>query len=184
MKKGSAFILAVTCFIIGSLLSYIGSQYKYLNIKTEVSVFDVAISIMGLVIGLYIAVNLERQRNRGQNFYSYVEGKFDLLWQEFIILSETLDYSSNIEISEISKSFKELYKKTTPLKTIFVASDYNEDCIIEIEQKISNFDDYITGLKSENNILNIDSHRTEIINKCNVINECFASSYKTLNHIS
>lgn len=184
MKKGSAILLGLGCFIVGAVLSYIASQYKYFEMDTEVNVFDIVFSVLGLVIGFYIAVTLERQRSRGQNFYSYVEGKFDLLWQDFIKFSETLDYSSNIELSEVSKSFKGLYKRTTPLKTIFIHSDYNEDCIIEIEGKISSFDEYITSLNSNNNILNIDPHRDEIMNKCNEINECFASSYKTLNNIS
>ena len=184
MKKGSAILLAITCFIVGAILSYIASQYQYLEIKTEVSVFDIAISVLGLVIGFYIAVTLERQKNRGQNFYSYVEGKFDLLWNDFIKLSGTLDYSSNIELIEISKSFKEIYKKMTPLKTIYIASDYKEDSIISIEEKISAFDEYITGLESQNNVLNIDSCRDEIVKKCEEINECFANSYKSLNNIS
>jgi len=184
MKKGSVILLSITCFVVGSVLSYIASQYKFLEINKEVSVFDIAISVLGLVIGFYIAVTMERQKSRGQNFYSYVEGKFDMLWQDFIKLSETLDYSSNIELIEISKSFKEIYKKITPLKTIFIASDYNEDCIITIENKISAFDEYITGLKSQNNVLNIDSCRDEVVKKSNEINECFAHSYKSLNHIS
>jgi len=184
MKKGRAILISIVCFNGGVLLSYIASQYVYFKMKTEISVFDMSISVLGLAIGLYIAVTLERQKNRGQNFYSYVESKFDLLWQDFIKLSDVLDYSPNMELTEISKSLKGIYKKLTPLKTIFVASDYDEKCIIAIEEKISDFDEYITGLESNNNVINIDTFRDKITSKCNEINECFASSYKSLNHIS
>jgi len=184
MKKGRAIFLGFICFIVGSLFSYITTQYEYLDIKTEVSVFDVSTSILGLIIGLYIAIRLERDKNRSQNFYSFIESKFDSVWQDFIKLSSILDYSNNVELTEISKLFKGIYQKINPLKTIYISSDYNEDEIIELADKISAFDDYLTSLNSQNNIINTGAHKDEILLKSTEINKCFANLYKSLNHIS
>lgn len=185
MKKGNPYLIGLIFFIFGATISYVACQYSFLKIDTEINVIDVATSILGLTIGLYIAITLESKRNRNQNFYSYVEGKFDLLWQDFITLNGLLDYNNSIELKETSKQIKLITQKITTLKKIFEASDVDFKTLIDIENKIDELDDFLSTLSdTNNNILNLDTNRDELTNKLNKANETFASCYKSLNQIS
>ncbi len=185
IKKGSSILIAIISFLIGVVICYLCCQTYLLEIDYKLNVVDSIFSVAGLGIGLYIALIFENQKSRGQNFYSYVEGKFDLLWQDFIQLNEVLDNASQTQISELSRSFKKIEQKISPLKKIFEASDYKSDCISEIEGKIESLEIFLsTGNHISNNIVNLIAIRVELTEKLNDINETFAKSYKKLNKIS
>ncbi len=183
MKRDRLILVSIS-FLIGVLICYFFCQYKYLVIDTEINIVESVISVLGLSIGLYIAVTFDRQKNKSQNFYTYVEKKFDELWQDFITLNEKLEYNSNIELTEISKSFKSIYQKIAPLKKIFEASEYNVDCIKLIEVKIDELDTYLCNIENTTQyVVPLDLIKTELNVKLNNINETFAKSYKELNNI-
>lgn len=185
MRKDDWILIVILSFLIGMIVCYISCQFIFLDIDFKVNVVDGLISFAGLCIGLYIAIIFQNNKNRGQNFYSFVETKFDKLWQDFILLNETLDYTSQIELREISKKFKSLDQKTAPLKKIFEAFDYDKDCILEIENKIEDLEKFISEIEqTTNNVINLDSVREKLTEKLNEINETFANSYKKINQIS
>lgn len=172
-------------FVIGCVVTYILCQWSYLKIDTEINAADMIVSSLGLALGIYIVVIIDGKKNRNQNFYSYVEGKFDTLWQEFISFSEKLEFSPSMELVAISKDFKSLDKKTGPLKKIFEASDYDSSCITSIEKRLESLNDNLSSSdRIENNIVDLDFDRDKLIAELDSINELFAKSYKTLNHIS
>ena len=167
--------------VLGAVISYISCQYQYFKIKTEFNVIELLLSIATIVIGLYIALILQRNRNRSQNFYKYVEGKYDILWENFIQFSAVLELSTNIEIRETSKWFKNINQKLTPLIKVFESFEYDASCLTKIENEIDKLDDFISGNSNiENQILDLSSDKEEIIKRLNEINELFAKSFKEL----
>jgi hypothetical protein len=184
MKNGNYWLIGILAFAAGIIICYFTCQYSFLNIDTSINVVEFIFSLIGLAIGIYIALVFERKKNKNQNFYTYVEKKFDTLWEEFINLNEILDYSNNVELNLISKSFKSIQQKLSPLKKIFEASDYNNKCINNIELKIDSLDTFLTESKHTNqNIIQLDEIREELTLKLNHINETFAESYKEINNI-
>lgn len=184
-KNGKLIFFCIISCLFGAVVSYTACQYEYLEIDTEVKVIDTLIASIGLFLGLYLAIILEKQRNKGQNFYTYVEGKFDSLWQEFISLHSTLDYSSQIDLPTLSKVFKAIDKQIGPLKKILEASEHDVSGITTIETKIDELETYLSNLDGTvNNVLNIEAVRQPLTDKLNNINECFADLYKQLNDMS
>jgi hypothetical protein len=185
MTKGPKIWSFVIVFILGCLTTYISCQWEYFKFDYEINVADLVVASLGLAIGIYIAMVLEGKKTRNQNFYSYVETKFESLWQDFISLHEKLEYSSNMELKEISKDFSSMDKKTGPLKKIFEAFDYNTECILSIEEKLEELNNNLTSsLRTENNVVNLRKDKDKLIQDLNQINDLFAKSYKTLNNHS
>lgn len=183
-KKGNNLLIGLIAFLIGGAISYIACQYKFFSINTDINVIELLISVGTIGIGLYIAIILENNRNKSQNFYSYVEGKYDALWEVFIQFSEVLELSQNIEITKTSKYFKTINQKLTPLIKVFESFDYDSNCLTSIEKKIDDLEDYISNNKNiQNQILDLSKDKTEIVNKLNEINELFAKSFKDLANI-
>lgn len=183
-KNARTVFLCLFAFIIGAVTSYIACQYEYFEIITEISLLDVVVSSLGLLIGFYIAVVLEKQKSQSQNFYTYVENKFDSLWQDFISLNGNLDHNSNIDISSLSAAFKSIDQKIGPLKKIFSASGYDVTCISNIETKIDDLEVYLNSQSAMHNIINLDQIRTDLTDRLDKINETFANSYRALNSLS
>jgi ABC-type sulfate transport system permease component len=114
LKRGHSFLIALLFFLFGSIASYVACQYQFLDIKTETNIIELLLSVGTIVIGVYIAVVLERNRNRSQNFYQYVERKYDALWETFIQFSSVLELSANVELNETSKWFSLIDQKLSP----------------------------------------------------------------------
>jgi hypothetical protein len=184
LKKGNKILIGFVCFFIGCIISYSFSQYVFFNITYDFNVVELLLSLLTVGIGFYIAFVLEKNRNKSQNFYQYVESKYDLLWRDFIQFSDVLESSDFIELKETSKWFKTLYRKLTPLIKIFESFKYDKDCLTKIEEKLEELDEFISNNDNiENQILNLTPDNTIIIDKLNAINELFASSFKDLSNI-
>lgn len=184
LKKGKKLFIGFIFFLIGALFSYIFCQHQYFDIKTEFNVIELLLSVGTIGIGLYIALILERNRSKSQNFYSYVEGKYDALWEVFIQYSEILDLSDNIELTETSKWFKKIDQKLTPLIKVFESFEYNSNCLTRIENKIDELEVFISSNKNvKDQVIDLSIDKKIIIKKLNEINELFAKSFKDLANV-
>ncbi|MEM6525588.1 MAG: hypothetical protein AAF693_17440 [Bacteroidota bacterium] len=184
LKKGNNALIVFLSFTTGAILSYIASQYHYFKIKTEFNVIELLLSLATIVIGLYIALILQKNRNRSQNFYKYVEGKYDVLWEEFIQFSSVLELSTNVELKEISRWFKVINQKLTPLIKVFDSFDYDASCLTKIEEGIDELEDFLSENSNiQDQILDLSVDKAEIIKKLTAINELFAKSFKDLNNV-
>lgn len=162
----------------------IACQYKYLEIDKEVKVIDLLLATATLGIGLYIATVLERNRNRSQNFYAYVEGKYDSLWELFIQFSSILELSPNIELKETAKWFKSIDQKLTPLIKLVESFEYDSKCLTEIDKKIDELEELISNSPHvKDQILELTADKTVINEKLKEINELFAKSFKELSNV-
>lgn len=182
MKKGDIFY--IISFFAGVITCYISTQFYFFDIDYKVSVFDFVFSFLGLIIGGYIAFVLEKRRNQNQNFYTFVEKKFDSLWEEYINFSESLKYSNNIEIFEISKSIKMLQQKLTPILRIYESSEHTSESIAKIETSIDALEEILTeNDHTENNIVSLDNIRLNLNNLLENIDKNFASAFNDLHKL-
>lgn len=184
LKRGNNTIFLLISFTLGVTVCYIACQFSYLKIDTEINVLDAVFSVLTIFIGLYIALILERKRNKSQNFYLYVEGKYDALWQDFIKLSETLEYSSNIELREVSKHFKSIDSKISPLIKILESFEYDSKLLLDIEEKIDKLEEMLSGSENiSSQIIDLTVDKKVVQVKLNDINESFAQTLKMLNNL-
>lgn len=184
LKHGPKILVGFICLLAGAAISYIASQHQYFDIKTEFNVIEALISTATIGIGLYIAIILEKSKNRGQNFYNYVEGKYDALWEDFIKFSEVLENSTNLPLSESSKWFKKIDQKLTPLIKVFESFEYDATCLTKIETKIESLEKLISeNSHIENQIVDLSFDKDQIVTDLDEINELFAKSFKDLSSI-
>lgn len=185
IKKGDSFLIALIFFLLGIIVCYIACQYEVLNINTEINVLETLFALGTFGIGVYIAIIIQRRRNKSQNFYVYVEGKYDVLWEDFIRFSEVLEFSVNIELKEVSKSKKSIDMKIAPLIKIFKSFEYDTECLTNIETKIDELEVLLTNSKHiQDQIIDLSPDKEQISAKLNAINEDFALTFKTLNNLS
>jgi hypothetical protein len=183
-KKGNSLLVAFVFFLIGAAVSYIFSQYQYLDIKKELSVVDTLLSIGTIGIGLYIAFVLDKNKVKSQNLYTYIEKKYDSLWEEFIQFSQVLELSRNIEISQTSKQFKSISKKISPLIKVVEYFGNDCSCLVALESKIDELESYISNNSNiENNIIDLSANREELDQKLIQVNELFAQTFKDLTDV-
>jgi len=183
-KKGNNLLVAFVFFLIGAAVSYLASQYQYLDIKKEFNIVETLLSIGTIGIGLYIAIVLDKNKIKSQNFYTYVEKKYDTLWEEFIQFSQVLELSRNVEISETSKQFKSITKKINPLIKVVEYFEYDSSCLISLEKKIDDLESYISNNENiENNIIDLSIAREELDAKLSEVNELFAQTFKDLTDV-
>jgi hypothetical protein len=180
-RKGHSFLIAIIFCLIGLIISYIACQYTYFKIDTEIKVIDLILSLGTIGIGLYIALILEEKRSKSQNFYSYVEKKYDALWEYFIQFSNILEFSPSIELKETSKHFKLINQKLAPLVKIFESFEYDTQSLKQIEQKIDALDDFLSANpNTANMIIDLSHDRQHTDGLLKEINEMFAKSFKDL----
>ncbi|WP_289062677.1 hypothetical protein [uncultured Zobellia sp.] len=183
-KKGSNILIAFLFFIIGSILSYILCQYSYLDINLEFNIVEILLSTATIGIGLYIALVFDKNRAKSQNLYAFIETKYDTLWEIFIQFSLILELSRNVELSEISKKFKSLDKKLTPLIKIVESNGHQSDFLKNLETRIDELENLISNSNNiTNNIVDLSIDRDIIDDKLQQINELFAKSFKEINNL-
>lgn len=180
-RKGHSFLIVLVSVLVTSVITYIACQHIYFKIDTEIKVIDLLLSAGTITIGLYIALVLEANRSKSQNYYSYVEGKYDALWEVFIQFSSILELSPNIELRETVKWFKAIDQKLTPLIKLVESFEYDSKCLTKIEKKIDELEEFISNNPNiRNQILELSADKQAIVQKLKEINELFAKSFKEL----
>jgi hypothetical protein len=170
----------IISFFAGSFVCYLTLQISYFDIKTELDVPNIILSIITLLIGLFIAITLQKRINKGQNQYSYISNKLNALWSSFNDFSEKLSYDTKIDISSIRVLIKEIIRPTSFLKNIFNTFKVNDECVCELEEKLDTFESKLSDCPAENNIIDFSADREIIENMVLDINKSFL---KILNEI-
>jgi hypothetical protein len=183
-KRGHSFLIALLFSFLDQSRLMWPVNTSFLDIKTETNIIELLLSVGTIVIGVYIAVVLERNRNRSQNFYQYVERKYDALWETFIQFSSVLELSANVELNETSKWFSLIDQKLSPLIKVVESFEYDSNCLTEIEKKIDELEEFLSNNPNiKNYILELSADKEIIIQKLNEINELFAQSFKYLANV-
>lgn len=182
MRNGNKWLLFIS-FLFGCLVSYITLQFSLFLVNLEINVVETLFSIGTILIGIYIAHTIQKNINKGQNQYSYIGGKLDSLWMEFINFSKNISYSSNVEISTITSYFKDASPDIDFLKSVFESFGIKPDCIQNLENKMEEFEEYLTNLPSIDNVIQTDNIKTEINSKILEINICFKNILRIISEL-
>lgn len=173
----------IVSFFVGSFVCYLTLQVSFFEIKTELDVPNIILSIITLIIGLFIAITLQKRINKGQNQYSYISNKLDTLWSSFNDFSEKLSYDTRIDISSIRTLIKDIIRPTSFLKNIFESFEIPDNCVCELEEKLDAFESKLSDCPAENNIIDISTEKEQIENMALEINKCFSNILKKIQEL-
>ncbi len=180
-EKNNLWIYIIT-FLLGALISYVFCQFHLLEIDPKVNVTETILSIITALVGLHIAVSLQRRQSRTQNLYSNLEKKFDSLWEKFSQFAYQLESSTNIPLNEVNKSTKEFNQKIATLKMMLSAFKFNTSCIEDIEHKIDALETELTSNSQiSHNIISYSSNKASVNSCIEQIHQSFANYFKELN---
>jgi hypothetical protein len=175
MKQNSFWIKASIFFFAGAFACYLTLQIQLFDLKLELDVPNLLLSIITLLVGLYIADTLQKRVSRVQNNYSYIVGKIDAIWMKFNKLSEKTTYSTRLDISDIKSINTEIIHPLSFLQQAFVSFGFDEKCICELVEKLDELENYLGNLPAENNVVSIEDVKEEISVKILGLNLCFSN---------
>lgn len=118
--KISKYFLSMLWFFIGALISYMLSQFSYFNVNTEINIVETIIAAISIIIGLYIAITIQKRYNRNQNLYTYLVGRLDSIWSDFNAFSNQVDATDQIELNRVNKVLKDLQKRNSDLNNLLI----------------------------------------------------------------
>lgn len=184
MKKGSNIFILLFFFCFGCLLTYFSLQFSCLKINTEVNVIETLLSIGTALIGLYIAISIQKKNNRNQSVHSIVQTKMDNLWNEFTTFNNRLNHQQTIQLKITTKAFKNLYQNLNNIKIIFKTFNINYSCIETLEKSLEEFDALITDkLPISKNVINLSNNKADIKNQSTIIHMNIVDVLKKGNEI-
>ncbi|MBL4663165.1 MAG: hypothetical protein JKY22_06340 [Flavobacteriaceae bacterium] len=170
----------IISFFTGVLVCYILLQFSYFEIKKELDIPNIIISIITLIIGVWIAVTLQRKINRSQNRHSFLLVKLDILWNAFNSFSTKLAYDNHIDATSIRKMMKEVIHPIDFLKNMFETFDINDACISNLETELESLEEKLSNIPAKQNVIDLNNHRDDIENDINIINKCFSLVLKDI----
>lgn len=174
MKKGNNLLSSILWFLAGSIASYFTLQFSLFDIDYEIKIIDTLVSVGTAIIALYVAITIQRKFTKNQNQYTYVERKIDALWANFNNFSMSLIFNDNVELNIVSKYSKELLHSVSFLKNIFTAYELDSNCILVLESKFDDLDQFVLSLEISENIISLASEKVTVQNKIADINLSFS----------
>jgi len=185
MKRGRInYWVVCISFFLGALISYILTQFEFLEIDTKVNITESIFSISTIIVGLYIAVALKKNQDRNQNLYKHLHSKLDLTWESFLTFSNRLKFSDHIILFDVVKEMKGFDQKLSPLKIMFASFNLETTFLLKIEQSIDILEAQLCDESViEDNIINYSAIKAKILKSIDEIDEFFAKSFNYLNHI-
>ena len=182
MKKESNYWYLALSFLSGSLISFVLTQFEYFKIDPQINVVETLISIITAVIGLYIAISIQKKITKSQNQYSYIQLKLDNLWSSFNVFAQLFNYDDKIELSVLTKFNKDCYQSISFLKSIYSAYELDDNCLIELENNIEQFETFICSLPVSSNIYSLIGKEVEINISIISISKCFSTILKEIHN--
>jgi hypothetical protein len=163
--------------LIGSLISYILTQFSLLKINYEINISESIIDIITVIIGLFIAINIQQNHNKNQKQYTIIEKKMDPIWEYFISEINNLDSNnSNLTLRQVTELHKKVSLKIDHLIEIFDSFELPPSSINQLKTEINNLLEFIEQRpEKQNNVIYFTKEDIVYINKkYNEINKLFA----------
>lgn len=185
MKRKNNNWLNLVFILIGALISYVLCQFTYLEIDTKINISNSLISLITASVGLYLAISLKKIQTKSSNLHNYLQPKLDIVWKFFLTLSHNLSLNDNIELSEVTKSIKEISQNITPLKKMFETFDLNDCSIDDLETAIEKLEIFLVDECDINgNVISYSTKKELLRTKLDEIHTLFVVSLKAINKIS
>ena len=178
MKVKNDYIILTITALVGSLIGYTASQYRFFNVDTSINVIETIIALITIVIGLYIASSLQKRFNQNQNLYNYLITRFDTLWNDFNSLNDQVEASDKIEISRVTKIIRDFQRRNNEFKKLLDQLDSIDNNLTNlIEKYLSLFE---TSLIRDN-VSYYDGNKEQIAEQAKKITAEFVTIYKSIN---
>jgi hypothetical protein len=182
MKWENSIGLAIS-FFIGCLACYISLQYSYFQIKKELDVPSIIISIVTLLIGLFIALTIQKRVTKGQNNHSFLVNKIDKLWTAFNEFAEGLSYEDRVDITTLKNFIKNVVHPVSSLNKVFNSFEIESKCVSDLEENLDNFETMLSNIPANQNVIDISNNRVDIEAKILEINRCFGLTLRQIQNI-
>lgn len=182
MKWENNIRIAVS-FLVGVLVCYMSLQFSYFDIKKELDVPNIVISTITLLVGLFIAITIQKRVTKNQNSHSYLISKIDKQWNSFNEISENLSVNDKIDISTLQLLIKNVIHPTSYLSRLFTSFDIDCNCITDLDQNLEELEDKLSNMPASQNIIDISSERINIEDKLLKINHCFVKVLKQVQNM-
>lgn len=166
--------------IIGALVCYISLQFSLFKIDLEINIPEFLVNAGTACIGIYIAHTIQKNINKNQNQYSYIETKLDVLWTSFNNFSQTFIYDDKIEVANYSRFEKDICYPIVFIKSIFTSFDLKIENIEKLDDFLNTFDSIIDRANKEDNIIYFGEQKAEIEEQISKINLQFSTILKEL----
>ncbi len=185
MKKVNSRIwLPLITFLVGILICYYSLQFELLEIDLKFNVFEITISIITALIGLYIATTLSKSQSQNQKLAEFLQRRTEKLWIDFYSFKNTIEFQNTITISVLSKNFKILSIEIDSLKNIYYVFKLHLDLIEQLEQEIDNLQEKIEKSPISNNVISYQKDKESIIKKFEFIETLFANLFHRINQLN
>lgn len=179
MKLNNRWVIIIV-FFTGAFVCYISLQVPLFDVKLELDIPNLLLSIITLFVGLYIADTLQKRVNRDQNQYSYIINKIDAVWAVFNNLSEKMVYSDNLDISDVKMVNTDIIHPLIFLEQVFKSFEVNKECICDLISKLDELESFLSELPSQNNVVSIEECKEQLEVKIIGLNLCFSNVLKVI----
>ena len=185
MKKNSPFFTwsSLIIFLVGALVSYLLAQIKFFEVELKINVPEFIVSVTTAAIAIYIAQTIQKNLTKNQNQYTYLGSKLDVLWNSFNTFSQSLEYTDQIPLQTVTAFAKDSDSSLSFLKNVFSAYEFPTDSVIDLENKIDTFVDFLETLPIQNNIVSLLSQKALIDTYTSEIDRCFSNLLKIVHDI-
>jgi hypothetical protein len=179
MKWGNKIEL-FTSFFSGVFICYLTLQFSYFDIKNELDIPNIILSIITLLIGLYIAITLPKILNKSQNQHTYLVSKLDALWSSFNDFSQKTSYDTRIDISSIRTLMLDIIHPISFLKNVYESFGINNNCLCNLEEKLENLESKLSNTPAQSNVIDFSAESVTIKNDISEINKHFSQVLKEI----
>lgn len=173
----------VISFFLGVLICFITTRFSYFEIKKELDVPGLVMGVLGLGVGLLIADTIQKQINRNQNQYSFLETKLDACWTKFSSLAKVIGLDNKVPLETLSGFSQDIVHQVGFIKNIFNAFEIDCSCIDNLEKQLDEFENFFDNLKTEDNVKYYSDEKDVIENNIVLINQCFSEVLKVIQNI-
>ncbi|MGB3150395.1 MAG: hypothetical protein WBB27_06995, partial [Maribacter sp.] len=139
--------------------------------------------VLGLGIGLYIADTIQKNINKNQNKYTFLESKLDACWTKFSSLAKVISLNDKVALETLSGFSQDIIHQVGFIRNIFNGSEIDCTCIDNLEVQLDEFEELFDGLLTEDNIKFYSKEKNVIDSKIVSINQCFSEVLKVIQNI-
>lgn len=184
MKLRNDWWIFLVSFGLGVLVCYWTLQYNFLEINLEVNVTDVIIALITAIVGIYLAISIQKKFNQGQNLHGYLAVRLDNMWEAYTNFSQSIEYADQIALSESNKYFSEFFKKITVVQRIFSEFDLDDSCVRNLIVDMEAYQEKIENNLTQNNVIQYVLNKTDIIDHGEGLHSRFSNMLKEINKLS
>ena len=184
MRKGNNIFILALVFILGFGAAYFLIQFSYFDMDMSINVIDTLLSIATALIGLYIAVSIQKKNSRNQSLHDLLQSNLTSLLVDFSKFEKKLSVQSSMQLNVATSSIKSLYQELVRMRSLFNSFSRDCGCIDIIEEKLDQLDDILTGsTQVVNNSIQINHNKQLILSKTNEVTVSITDTYAVINRI-